>query len=126
MRQLNWADWEVTGAFALAFFGLLTWVIGYAWSTGGEWARTAIGRDQMWLRVSLVVFMAMAVPNSIWAHYPGRDEIRVVVVTTFAMAVVNGCRVLLRAQLARLQRRRDSLVQANVGGQVDGGGEEPA
>lgn len=98
MQHLDTADYVVIGAFGIAFFGLLTWVGIYAWSTRGDWRHTREGRHLMAFRSTLVAFMAMGVTNNIWPVYPGRDAVRIAVVTAFAAAVLDGLRVLILAQ----------------------------
>lgn len=105
MQHLGAADYVVIGSFAVAFLGLLTWVIGYAVSTRGDWLRTREGRHLMAFRTSLVLFMAMGITNSVWQHYPGRDLIRCIVVPLFAASVIDGIRVLRIAQREGRSRR---------------------
>lgn len=102
--HLHVADYFVIGAFAIAFFGLLAWVIIYAVSTRGDWRRTREGRHLMAFRTSLVLFMAMGVVNNVWDDYPGRDVARIAVVTMFACSVLDGLRVLRLAQTERRER----------------------
>jgi heme exporter protein D len=116
MQHLHSADYLVIGAFTVALLGLLSWVIIYAWSTRGDWRLTREGRHLMAFRTSLSAFMAMGIANNVWQHYPGRDAIRVAIVTLFAASVVDGLRVLL---LAQRERRRDRLVKLRAPTQVD-------
>lgn len=125
MQHLDVADYLVIGAFAIAFFSLLAWVMIYAFSTRGDWRLTREGRHLMAFRTSLVLFMAMGVANNIWTIYPGRDEVRVTVVSMFAVSVVDGLRVLIIAQrIRRHQRRVDSLVKLSRGLANERGGLE--
>lgn len=108
--HLSPADYLVIGSFAIAFFGLLAWVIGYAVSTRGHWVRTREGRHLMMFRSSLVVFMGIGVINNIFGNYPGRDPIRVIVVSLFAFSVIDGLRTLIIAQReGRALRREQNL-----------------
>ena len=113
MTHLSAADYVVIGEFAVALLGLFYFVIRYAISTEGEWSNSPEGRHLMFFRGSLAAFMVMAIVHSIWRDYPGRDAVRVVVVGTFALAVLHGDMLMERAQrarrrLLRLAARRDS------------------
>jgi hypothetical protein len=105
MQHLDAADYVVISAFAVAFIGLLVWVITYATWTRGDWRRTREGRHMMAFRTSLVLFMALGVTDNIWSHYPGRDVLRCIVVPLFAASVLDGLRVLVSAQLERERSR---------------------
>src|ERR1700745_2166603 len=115
MQHLDAADYLVIGAFAIAFFGLLAWVVLYAVSTRGDWRLTREGRHLMAFRASLVVFMGMGVANNIWPVYPGRDAVRISIVTLFACSVLDGLRVLRIAQTGRRERAADRLPHLPVG-----------
>lgn len=126
MQHLNAADYLVIGAFAIAFFGLLAWVITYAVSTRGDWRLTREGRHLMAFRASLVLFMGMGVTNSIWMSYPGRDMVRVFVVTLFACSVLDGLRVLYIAQASRRKDTLHRLASLAPVGEEHGAGEHQA
>lgn len=98
MKHLNVADWVVIIEFGVAFFGLLYFVIRYALSTESDWRKSAAGRHMMFFRSALAVFMAMGVVNNFFLDYPGRDAVRIVVIGAFAAAVIQGDRLLNRAQ----------------------------
>jgi len=110
MQHLDAADYVVIGAFAVAFIGLLTWVVTYAVSTRGDWLRTREGRHLMSFRTSLVLFMALAIVNNVWQHYPGRDVARCIIVPLFAASVIDGLRVLRIAQREGYTRRHAQRV----------------
>jgi len=124
-HHLDTADWLVTGAFAVAFFGLFAWVILYAVSTRGDWRLTREGRHLMAFRTSLVLFMGMGVANNVWLTYPGRDEVRITVVTLFACSVLDGLRVLRLAQAARRERAVYRLAGLTVGEEDRAGEHQP-
>jgi hypothetical protein len=126
MQHLGPADFVVIGAFAVAFLGLLTWVITYAVSSRGDWRLTREGRHLMTFRASLVLLMAIGTINSVWTSYPGRDVIRCVVMPLFAVSVLDGLRILLLAQregriqrLARLQGGAHRVMQLDRTTEVD-------
>ena len=109
MQHLTAADYLVIGAFAIASLGLLAWVTIYAWTTRGDWMLTREGRHLMTFRSSLLLFMISGVANNLWRSYPGRDEIRVAVVSLFALSVLDAIRVLVIAQASRRERAVDRL-----------------
>lgn len=124
MQHLDAADYVVIGAFFIAFFALLAWVVIYAVTTRGDWRLTREGRHLMAFRGSLVLFMAMGVVNGLWTSYPCRDIVRVAVVSMFAVSVLDGVRVLILAQTARRKASMDRIVQLHAGVTDEGGGSE--
>lgn len=123
MQHPDAADFIVIGAFAIAFLGLAAWVVLYAIWTRGDWRLTREGRHLMAFRASLVLFMGMAVVNNIWPAYPGRDEVRLSVVTLFACSVLDGLRVLWLAQGDRRQRARHRIAGGYPTSEEDRAGE---
>lgn len=126
--HLDLADYLVIGAFVIALVGLVSWVVTYAVTTRGDWRLTREGRHLMAFRTSLALFMAMGIANNVWLSYPGRDLIRVTIVSLFAVSVLDGLRVLLIAQAHRRgQRRVHRVVQLHTTVPEEGGtGEHPA
>ena len=111
------ADWVVAGMAAVAFGGLVYFVVRYAVSTEGDWRKTAAGRHLMFFRGSLAVFMAMVAVHNFVEDYPGRDAVRIVVVGAFALATLQGDRLLesaQRAHKARLAARRGDSPQGTI------------
>lgn len=98
---MTFADWVVASLAAVAFLGLVYFVVRYAVSTEGDWRRTAAGRHMMFFRGSLAVFMAMAAVHGFVPDYPGRDIVRIVVVASFALAALQGDLLLETSQRAR-------------------------
>jgi hypothetical protein len=98
MTHLDVADWIVIVEFAVAFFGLLYFVIRYALSTESDWRKSAAGRHMMLFRSSLCAFMAMGAAHNFLTEYPGRDFVRITVIGVFAASVIQGDRLLTRAQ----------------------------
>jgi hypothetical protein len=94
------ADWIVAGGAAVAFVGLVYFVVRYAVSTEGDWRLTPAGRHLMFFRGSLAAFMAMVAIHNLATDYPGRDVVRVIVVCAFALATLQGDRLLEKAQKA--------------------------
>lgn len=116
MQHLGVADWIVIAGFFTALLGLIAWVVFYAVWTHGDWRRTREGRHLMTFRSTLAVFMAMGVVNNLVTSYPGRDIVRSIVVTSFALAVIQGFRTLVLAQReGRELRRRTVIALERVG-----------
>lgn len=107
MNHVGVADWIVVGEFAIAVGGLVAFVGGYVASSRGGWRFTAEGRHMVNFRGSLAVFMLMGLLHNLFQSYPGRDAVRVAVIGWFALAVLQGCHLLYRAQRRRrLELRR--------------------
>lgn len=116
MSLVNVADWLVVAEFAVALLGLIAFVVGYVGSSHGQWARSPEGRHLVNFRSSLAVFMIMAIINSLWHSYPGRDLVRVAIVGWFASAVVQGTWLLYRAQVSRRQAARTASRSSSASG----------
>jgi hypothetical protein len=109
--HVNAADWIVVGEFAIAVSGLVAFVGGYVASSRGGWRYTPEGRHMVNFRGSLAVFMLMALVHNLFPSYPGLDAVRIVVIGWFALAVLQGCALLYRAQSRRrleLKRERQA------------------
>lgn len=102
-------DWVVASFAATGFVGLVYFCVRYAVSTEGDWIKTAAGRHLMFFRGSLALFMAMVAVHNFVPAYPGRDAVRILVVGAFALATVQGDRLLevtQKAHKAALRRNR--------------------
>ena len=105
---MSFADWWVVGAFLVALCSLITFVVFYLVSSHGQALRSAEGRHLVSFRTSLAAFMVMAIVHSFLREYDGRDVVRIVITSSFALAGVQGAVLVVRAQLARRRSARNA------------------
>lgn len=101
MKHVSAADWLVVAAFLVALVALVAFVVGYVVSSRGDWRRTAEGRHMVNFRSALATLMSVSILHNLVPAYPGRDVVRVLVVSWLAVGAVQGCLLLYRAQRAR-------------------------
>ncbi len=99
-KGMTAVDWVVVVEFLVALLGLIYFVVRYAVSTEGDWRRSAAGRHLMFFRGSLAVFMGMGALHNLVDDYHGKDAVRVIVIGAFALATLQGDRLLEQAQRA--------------------------
>jgi glucose uptake protein GlcU len=110
----NLAQLVTVVAFVVALLALVTFVIGFAVTSRGDWRRTREGRHLVVFRSGIAALLGVSLVNAIVGRYAGEDVLGAAVVIWVAASAVNGCVLMFRAQARRRRLKRAQKAQART------------